>query len=121
MHLGYVCEHGGQTMEPMALSPAQRELSLIELLIGGGIVVAHNVCHAVPNEVPILFVLGIHSIRLREGSFAAIGLGRPKSWWRTILIAIIAATVVLAVGPFVTEQFAKYLGLHENAGAAANA
>jgi membrane protease YdiL (CAAX protease family) len=98
-----------------------RLLSLAEFALGGAIVIAHNVFHAVPNEVPILFVLGILSIRLREGSFAAIGLGRPKSWALTVAIAAATAVIVIAMGQFVTEPLAKAIGLHENAGAAANA
>ncbi len=95
-----------------ALSRPQRILSLIELAIGSFIVIGHNVFHFVPNEVPILFVLGILSIRLREGSFRALGLSRPKSWLLTIVIAIVAAAVVIAMGEFVTEPLAKTMGLH---------
>lgn len=98
-----------------------RLLSLGEFALGGAIVIAHNVFHAVPNEVPILFVLGILSIRLREGSFAAIGLSRLKSWGLTIAIAAATAVIVIAMGQFVTEPLAKAIGLHENAGAAAAA
>lgn len=94
-----------------ALSGPQRFLSLTELAIGSAIVIGHNVFHVVPNEVPILFVLGILSIRLREGSFRALGLSRPKSWWRTVLIAVVAAAVVVAMGEYVTDPLAKYLGL----------
>src|ERR1700679_3796212 len=89
--------------EPVSLTPAQRTLSLVEFAIGGAIVIAHNVFHVVPNEVPILFVLGVISIRLREGSFRAIGLGRPKSWLLTILFGLATAIVVIAVGQYVTE------------------
>jgi membrane protease YdiL (CAAX protease family) len=74
----------------------------------------------VPNEVPILFVLGIISIRLREGNWSAIGLSRPRSWLLTILFGIVTAAVVIAMGEFVTEPLAKTLGLHET-GAAATA
>ena len=37
------------------LTPAQRWLSLAEFLLGSAIVIAHNVYHIIPNEVPILF------------------------------------------------------------------
>jgi membrane protease YdiL (CAAX protease family) len=94
-----------------ALSGPQRFLSLTELAVGSAIVIGHNVFHVVPNEVPILFVLGILSIRLREGSFRAIGLAWPKSWWRTVLIAVVAAAVVIAMGEYITDPLAKYLGL----------
>jgi membrane protease YdiL (CAAX protease family) len=104
-----------------ALSTAERGISMLELAIGSAIVIGHNVFHVVPNEVPILFVLGLASIRLREGSWRALSLARFGVWWRTLLIAFVAAIVVLAVGQFVTEPLAKAIGLHTNAGAAANA
>lgn len=101
-------------MAPISdLNPSRRILSLAEFAIGGAIVVAHNVYHAVPNEVPILFVLALVSIRLREGSFAALGLGRPKSWWQTIALALATAGVVIAADLFVTTPLAAWLGLHE--------
>ena len=100
------------------LSSAARGLSLAEFLIGAFIVIGHNVFHIVPNEVPILFVLGIVSIRLREGSFAALGLTRPKSWLATIGIAAATAAIVIVLGEYVTEPLAAHLGLHETGGAA---
>lgn len=106
---------------PAPLKPAQRALSLAEFVVGAAIVIAHNVFHAVPNEVPILFVLAIISIRLREGRFAAIGLARPNSWPRTILFGVITAVVVIAVGNFVTDPLAARLGLHANPGAVEHA
>jgi len=87
-------------------------LSLAEFVLGGAIVVAHNVYHLVPNEVPILFVLGIASIRLREGNWRAIGLALPKSWGITILIALATAVTVILVGQLVTEPLAQAMGLH---------
>lgn len=100
------------------LSGASRGLSLVEFLIGALIVIGHNVFRIVPNEVPILFVLGIVSIRLREGSFAALGLTRPKSWPATIAIAVATAATVVLLGEFVTEPLANFLGLHATSGAA---
>jgi len=97
---------------PIPETARARGLSLTEFIIGAAIVVAHNVFHLVPNEVPILFVLGIASIRLREGSISAIGLGRPKSWTRTVLIALATAVTVIVVGQFVTEPLAHVMGLH---------
>jgi membrane protease YdiL (CAAX protease family) len=89
-----------------------RVFSLLEFVVGAAIVIGHNVFHIVPNEVPILFVIALVSIRLREGSWYAIGLGRPKSWPLTILIALVAAVGILAVGQFATEPLAHRLGLH---------
>ena len=77
------------------LSPPQRWLSLAELAVGSAIVIGHNVYHVIPNEVPILFVLGLLSLRLRDGSWTAMGLGWPISWRRTVLFALAAATLRL--------------------------
>ncbi len=110
----------GTAIDPTRLTAPQRALSLVELAVGAGIVIGHNVFHVVPNEVPILFVLGILSIRLREGSWNAIGLSRPRSWLLTILFAVVTAAAVIAMGEFVTDPLAKAMGLHAT-GAAATA
>jgi hypothetical protein len=49
-------------------SSGSRLLSSVELLLGDFIVIGYNVFHIVRNEVPILSVLGLLSIRLRNGS-----------------------------------------------------
>ena len=85
------------------LAPSQRWLSLAELGVGSAIVIGHNVYHVIPNEVPILFVLGLLSIRLRDGSWAAMGLDWPTSWRRTILFALAAATLRLLLGALVID------------------
>jgi hypothetical protein len=56
-----------------------RGLSAIELALGAFIVIAHNVFHVVPNEVIVLSVLGLISIRVRDGSWSAMGFKRPAS------------------------------------------
>jgi len=78
-------------------------VSALEVLLGAGIVIGHNVFHIVPNEVPILFVLGLLSFRLREGGWSAIGLKRPTSWKRTFSIALAAATLRIALGEFLID------------------
>ena len=89
------------------LSPPQRWMSLAELAVGSAIVIGHNVYHLIPNEVPILFVVGLLSLRLRDGSWAAVGLGLPTSWRRTILFALAAATLrllgALVIDPVTTH------------------
>jgi len=80
-------------MQPLSSSPG-RVLSLAELLLGGFIVIGHNVLHILPNEVPILFVLGWISLRLRDGGWKAAGLSRPKSWWKALAVAVGAAAVL---------------------------
>jgi membrane protease YdiL (CAAX protease family) len=87
-----------------SLSSRFRWLSLVEFILGGFIVIGHNVLHILPNEVPILFVLGWISLRLRNGGWKAAGLTRPNSWWRTVGLAVCAAVVLqlgseLVVGP----------------------
>lgn len=85
------------------LAPPQRWLSLAELAVGSAIVIGHNVYHVIPNEVPILFVFGLLSLRLRDGSWAAMGLGWPISWRRTVLFALAAATLRLLLGALVID------------------
>ena len=86
-----------------SLSPESRWLSLAEFLIGSAIVIGHNVYQLIPNEVPILFVIGLVSFRLREGSWTAMGLGRPLSWRRTILIAVAAALLRITLSAVVVD------------------
>ena len=83
-----------------------RATSALELLVGTAIVIGHNVLHVVPNEVPILFVLGWVSIRLRDGGWRQVGLARPASWPRTVTIAAGAAALRLLLGSFVVEPLA---------------
>jgi hypothetical protein len=80
-----------------------RSLSGLELLLGAAIVVGHNVFHVVPNEVPILCVIGLLSIRLRDGGWSAMGFKRPASWRRILQIAAGAAALRIVLGDFVIE------------------
>jgi hypothetical protein len=61
---------------------------LAEFILGSAIVIGHNVYHVIPNEVPILFVIGLISLRVRDGGWGAMGLRWPVSWRRTVLIAL---------------------------------
>ena len=80
-----------------------RGLSAAEFLIGAGIVIGHNVFHVLPNEVPMLVVLGLASMRLRNGSFAALGFKKPASWSKIVLIAVAAAALRIVLGNFVID------------------
>jgi membrane protease YdiL (CAAX protease family) len=85
-----------------------RLLSAGEFLLGAAIVVGHNVFHLLPNEVPILFVIGWISLRWRNGGWKAAGLVTPASWWKAVGIAVGAAAVLqvgseLVVGPVVSR------------------
>jgi membrane protease YdiL (CAAX protease family) len=88
---------------------SSRILSALELLLGAFIVIGHNVFRVVPNEVPILFVLGLLSVRLRDGGWSAMGLKRPASWRRIVLIALTAAALRIILGDLVIEPFAGRL------------
>jgi len=74
-----------------------RLVSFVEVLLGSFIVIGHNVFRIVPNEVPILFALFWISNRLRYGRWRAEQLARPKSWFKTLVIAV-AAVAVLQLG-----------------------
>jgi membrane protease YdiL (CAAX protease family) len=80
-----------------------RVVSAIELLLGSAIVIGHNVYRTVPNEVPILFGLGLLSFRLRNGSVKAMGFQRPSPWKRVVAIALGAAALRLLLGEFVID------------------
>jgi membrane protease YdiL (CAAX protease family) len=88
---------------PRPSTSASRTVSAVEFLLGTFIVIGHNVFHLVPNEVPILFVLGLLSIRLRNGGWSAMGLKRPTSWIRTVQMALGAAALRIALGEFVID------------------
>jgi len=80
-----------------------RAFSAAELLVGAAIVIGHNLFRVIPNEVPILFVLGLVSLRLRDGGWGAMGLRRPASWGRTLLIALGAAALRIVLGDVVID------------------
>jgi len=76
--------------------------------LGAFIVIGHNVSHIVPNEVIVLSLLGLISIRLRDGSWSAMGFKRPASWWRILLIAVVAAILRILLGQFLIEPIAGF-------------
>jgi uncharacterized protein len=88
--------------------PRSRWLSLAEFLVGAAIVIGHNVYHRVPNEVPILFVLGLVSLRLRDGGWAAMGLRRPSSWRKIVLLALGAAALRIVLGSVVIDPLTAH-------------
>lgn len=103
-----LAEFPGSVMTKEVLSPGRRLISLVEFLVGAFIVIGHNVFRVVPNEVPILFVLGLISIRLRDGGWSAMGFKRPASWMRVVLIALAAAALRIVLGSFVIEPLAGH-------------
>lgn len=87
--------------------PDSRALSTLELLLGTGVVIGHNVFRVLPNEVPILVVLGLISFRVRSGGWAALPFRRPKSWWRLVSIAVAAAALRIVLSGFVESLASK--------------
>jgi membrane protease YdiL (CAAX protease family) len=95
-------------MRGSRLTPAQRWFSLAEFMLGGAIVIGHNVYHVIPNEVPILFVIGLISLRVRDGGWGVIGLRWPASWRRTVLFALAAAVTRILLGQFVIDPLTAH-------------
>jgi len=82
---------------------ASRALSAFEFCFGAFIVIGHNVFHIVPNEVIVLSIIGLISIRLRDGNWSSMGFKRPASWRRILLIALGAAILRILLGQFLVE------------------
>jgi membrane protease YdiL (CAAX protease family) len=87
-----------------------RQLAAAEVLLCGAIVIAHNVFRVLPNEVPILVVLALLSMRLRRGSWdwSSLGFRRPKSWTRIVAIALAATALRFAVGDGLIEPAVEH-------------
>ena len=86
-------------------SASYRTLSGLELIVGAAIVFGHNVFRVVPNEVIILAVLGLLSVRLRNGSWFAMGFRRPESWHLILLVALAAAAFRILAGDYLVLPF----------------
>ena len=87
--------------EAGAPASSSRLVSALEVLVGAGVVIGHNVYRVVPNEVPILTVLGLLSFRLRSGGWAAMGFRRPPSWAKAAGFALLAAAIRILGGELV--------------------
>lgn len=84
-------------MEQTTKQGKGRALSAVEFVLAAAVVVGHNVWGMVPNEVPILALAALVSVRLREADWTALGFGRPRSWLRVVLVAVGAAILRLVV------------------------
>jgi CAAX protease family protein len=87
--------------------PRARWLSLLEVIVGSAIVLGDNIWGILPNSVVLLCVLALISFRLREGSWSAMGLKRPASWTRTLLVALLAVVVQQLLGQFVVDPLTR--------------
>jgi membrane protease YdiL (CAAX protease family) len=88
------------------LTSRTRRFSLLEFVLGVFFIIGHNILRILPNEVPILFVLGWISLRWRNGGWQYAGLIRPHSWWRMVALAIMAVVVLLLGSELVVEPLA---------------
>lgn len=102
------------------IPPVSRVVSALEFSFGAFIVIGHNVFDIVPNEVIILSVLGLISVRLRDGKLSAMGFQRPASWPRILLIALTAAALRILVGQFLVEPMTSLFWPKPTASALAN-
>ncbi len=109
-----------ETPYPSTNPAVSRALSAFELLFGAFIVIGHNVFRIVPNEVIVLSVLGLLSVRLRNGGWSAMGFTRPASWRRIFLIALAAASMRILLGQFVIEPITGFFWPAPTAPALAN-
>lgn len=94
--------------------------SASEFLFGAFIVIRHNVFHIVPNEVIVLCVVGLVSVRLRDGRWSAMGFKRPASWRHIFLIALAAAVLRILLGQFAIEPITGFFWPQPSAPALAN-
>ena len=81
-------------------------LSAVEFAVGVLVVIGHNVLRILPNEVPILCVLGLISFRVRNGGWDAMGFRKPTSWARIVLIAVAAAVLRIVLGEVIVDPLA---------------
>jgi membrane protease YdiL (CAAX protease family) len=88
--------------------PMRRAAALAEAVMASVVVVGHNVCRIVPNEVLVLLPLGLISLLIRRQSLQAIGFRRVVSWRRTVLIATCFAVFLQVLSVYVTEPLISH-------------
>jgi uncharacterized protein len=99
--MGQLAEETGKS----ELGVGERLTALAEVLIGGAVVIGHNIYHALPNEVPILCLLLWCSLMVRRRSWSSVGLGTPASWKLVMGVAVCAA-MALQLKDLVAEPLA---------------
>lgn len=80
-----------------------------EVALGTFVVLGHTEWAVLPNEVPILFVLYWVSTRLHSGRWSAPGFQQPKSWRKTVLLAILVAALLQLGSEFIVQPLATHL------------
>lgn len=88
----------------------RRMIAAAELLLGTAAVLGHNVWRVLPNEVPILVVAALLSMRVHSGrwDFSWLGFRRPGSWLRIVLLALGAAAIRIVFGDFIIGPAAEH-------------
>lgn len=77
---------------------------LIEVTIIASYIIIQNLYHILPlSEVPYLFIFAWIMLRLRGLRWRSIGLTKPESWLRTVILAIAIAVFLQLLSEFVTE------------------
>jgi uncharacterized protein len=99
-----IAGEGGET-----LPASYRWTSLFEVALGVFFVLGHNVFRVVPNEVFFLFALFWVSFKVRDGGWRIAGLSRPRSWRRTIVLALAGAVVLQLGSEFLVEPLAQQI------------
>ena len=79
-----------------------------EVLVAAAIVIGHNVYHVVPNEVPLLFVIGWISLKLRKAGWKSVGLMQPANWIKIVLFALVAAIALQLVESFAVDPIVQH-------------
>jgi hypothetical protein len=80
-----------------------KAIAAAEVVLAACVVAGHNVFRAVPNEVPILILVGLASMMMRRQPPRSIGFVRPSSWRRTIFIAAVTAVALQLASTYVTD------------------
>jgi len=86
-------------------------MAALEFCLAAFVVLGHNVWRIVPNEVLILTVIAILSMRLHAGrwDWSVLGFRRPQSWTLIIGIALAAAALRLLLSDFVIGPLGEHL------------
>jgi len=88
------------------LGAKQRLISLAEGVMGVFFVLGHNIWRVLPNEVYLLFGVGLVSLWLRNGGVTGAGLRRPGSWPWTLFAAIVAG-ILIQLEDLVTDPIGR--------------
>ena len=83
--------------------------AIIELALISVFIVAQNTYKILPlGEVPYLVVLFWLLLRLRGLKWASLGLSKPVSWTKTIVLAMSVAVLLQVLSEFVTQPIINY-------------